>query len=62
MKDPTYFSKEQVQRAITLLRAAARIVSKSDEAKATTAFWDGTECDGMCLMDDIVVFLEEVCE
>lgn len=60
MKDPSYLSPEQVKRALILLRAAAAIVSKSPDAQETTAIWDGTDCDGACLMDDIAVFFEEV--
>lgn len=60
MIDPTYLNPEQVKRALTLLRAASAIVSKSDEAQETTAIWDGTDCDGACLMEDIATFFEEV--
>jgi len=53
---------KHLQRAVTLLQAAADIVenTEGDAALEATAEWDGTECDGMCLLDDINVLFEEM--
>jgi len=46
-------------RAQVLLKAAFDILKKCDDSPyvenvmAVTAFWDGAECDGSCLMEDI---------
>jgi hypothetical protein len=51
-------------RKIVLLRAAYDILKKCDEgpyvknALEVTAFYDGTDCDGFCLMEDIAIELD----
>lgn len=46
-------------RKITLLKAAYDLLKKCDEvgyvrdALCTTIYYDGTDCDGACLMEDI---------
>jgi len=56
--------KEQVNRADVLLKAARDLLKKCDDgpfvknALEETIFYDGTECDGCCLMEDIESFLE----
>jgi len=46
-------------RAQVLLQAALDILKKCDDSPyvenvmGVTAFWDGAECDGSCLMEDI---------
>jgi hypothetical protein len=46
-------------RALILLRAARDILRKTDRgpfvlsAMGTTAFYDGAECDGFCLTEEI---------
>ena len=46
-------------RAIVLLEAALCILSQSDyESLNNTAFYDDANCDGVCLMNDIKIYLE----
>lgn len=51
-------------RATVLLKAVLEILSKCDagpyvkDVFGETAFYDGTECDGYCLKEDIESFLE----
>ena len=53
------------QRAETLLRATYNILKKCEESYyvldvlAVTDIWDGAECDGACLMDDIENWFDE---
>ncbi len=55
---------ENESRALTLLKAALEILQKSDEgpfvksALELTAHYDGADCDGRCLREDIEHFLE----
>jgi hypothetical protein len=48
-----------VPRANVLLRAARDLLRKTDRgsfvvsAMGTTVFYDGTDCDGHCLVEDI---------
>lgn len=58
LKDP--------QRAVELLGAVLEIFRKAQQARpyvesvfGLTAFYDGGECDGLCLMEDIEAYLEE---
>lgn len=50
-------------RKITLLRAARDILRKCEdshyvmEVSGVTAVWDGAECDGSCLLEEIEDFL-----
>ena len=56
-------AKKKLARAEILLKACYDILKKCEEspyvleACATTAFYDGTECDGYCLMEDIAIEL-----
>ena len=51
-------------RAIVLLQATLELLNKCDEGPFVksvfeeTAFYDGTDCDGYCLKEDIKNFLE----
>lgn len=51
-------------RATVLLKAVLEILNKCDEGPyvkeffGETAFYDGTDCDGYCLKEDIEHFLE----
>ena len=51
--------EEWVRRAIYLLGAAYRLLDKQNQSPYvlnilnTIVFYDGVECDGSCLMDDI---------
>ena len=51
-------------RSTTLLKAVLEILNKCDDGPyvkdffENTAFYDGTDCDGYCLMDDIKNYLE----
>jgi hypothetical protein len=53
-------------RAIVLLKAALELLNKCDKSTyvldvlSETAFYDGTDCDGYCLKEDIESFLGEV--
>lgn len=52
-----------LENAVVLLKATLEILRKADEGPyvqdvlALTAHYDGTECDGACLMQDIDDFL-----
>jgi hypothetical protein len=51
-------------RATILLKAVLEILNKCDKGPyvkdffGETAFYDGVECDGLCLREDIEDFLE----
>lgn len=51
--------EQQLERAKILLKATHDILKKSDEGPyveevlTLTVGYDGTECDGFCLMEDI---------
>ena len=53
------------QRAEILLRATYNILKKCEDspyvlnALAVTDIWDGVECDGYCLMEDIEIWFDE---
>jgi hypothetical protein len=53
-------------RAITLLKATYDILTKQKESPYVlnvleqTSIWDGVECDGYCLMEDIEAYLDEL--
>ena len=53
-------------RAITLLKAARELLEKQKESHyvlnllCETVFYDGADCDGYCLCDDILDYLLEV--
>ena len=55
--------KKKEDRKITLLKAAYALLKKCDEgpyvknALEETVFYDGTDCDGYCLMTDIGIEL-----
>lgn len=57
---------EQQKRAKVLLRATLDIMNKCDEGPFVenvfdmTAVWDGIECDGSCLRDDINILFDEI--
>jgi len=48
-----------LQRAKELLNAARQLLQKADDSPyvldimGETAFYDGTDCDGACLLEDI---------
>lgn len=52
------------RREITLLKAVLEIFEKADRGPyvedvfSLTAAYDGTDCDGRCLMEDIQHFLK----
>lgn len=52
-------------RAITLLKATLAILKQADAGPyvesvfSLTANYDGADCDGRCLMEDIEDFLED---
>lgn len=58
-----YIRKEDADRIIVLLKAAHEILKKCDEGLyvknvlEVTAFYDDTDCDGYCLMEDIAIHL-----
>lgn len=53
-------------RSITLLRAAEQLLEAQNSSGMVlnllteTVFYDGTNCDGYCLLNDISVYLDEV--
>ena len=54
-------------RAEILLKATLDILTKCDNSSyvldvlSETSFYDGTDCDGYCLMEDIKNYLEFGC-
>lgn len=56
--------KEALRRAIVLLKATYEILKQQEESPYVlnileqTTVWDGVECDGYCLKDDIKDWLE----
>lgn len=54
-----------IERAVTLLKAARNLIKKCDEASyvvnvvSESVFYDGVDCDGYCLMEDIEYLLED---
>lgn len=65
--------QEALERAIVLLKATYEMLKQQEESPIVlnileqTAVWDGVECDGYCLKDDIkdwfeIYFDEEVDE
>ena len=58
-------NQEALKRAETWLKATYDILQKQKDSPyvldilCTTAIWDNVECDGYCLQDDIVAWLEE---
>ena len=57
---------EQIERAKILLKAARNLLSKQKKAYFVlnlleeTVHYDGADCDGSCLIDDIDALLEEI--
>lgn len=53
-------------RYITLLRAAHTLLKKQFDSYyvlnmlAETVYYDGAECDGNCLLDDIEYYFDEI--
>lgn len=51
-------------RKLVLLKAAYDVLKKCQQSMYVknvleqTAFYDGTECDGLCLMEDIAIELD----
>lgn len=59
-------TKEQQERAKTLLQATSDILNKCDKGiyvknvLEMTAVWDEAECDGLCLKEEIEFLIEEI--
>ena len=57
-------AQEIINRAETLLRATYELLNKQNETiyvldmLEETVFYDGAECDGSCLMEDIEAWFE----
>lgn len=53
-------------RAVTLLRACLDLLNKQKESYYVlnmleqTVYYDGTDCDGYCLSEDIELYLDSV--
>ena len=56
--------REALKRAIVLLKAAYELMEKQEESPFVlnileqTTVWDGVECDGYCLKNEIKDWLE----
>ncbi|OFW61799.1 MAG: hypothetical protein A2Z35_06080 [Actinobacteria bacterium RBG_19FT_COMBO_36_27] len=54
------------KREIILLKAVVRLLAQQERSSyvidmlSALVVYDGAECDGSCLLDDIRLFLEEV--
>ncbi len=61
-------NEEILERAKILLKATYDILQKQKDSPfvldilCQTAIWDGVECDGYCLHEDIEDFFEEMGE
>ena len=57
---------DNLERAIILLKATKELLEKQNSScyvlnmLEQTVFYDGVECDGSCLIDDIGYLLEEI--
>lgn len=66
MTTATVLCDPKFARAVELLRAARDLIDKADEGPYvidvmnTTVFYDGADCDGSCLRDDINHLLWEI--
>lgn len=58
------YTKEQIDQAFKLLKATHDILTSCEEGRYVknvleeTAIWDGAECDGLCLKEEIAELLE----
>lgn len=50
---------EALKRAETLLQAAFDLIDKSYTAQSVIVFYDETDCDGLCLMQDCETAIED---
>ena len=59
-------TEEQQERAKILLKATLDILNKCNEGiyvknvMEVTATWDGTECDGNCLKEDVEYLIDDI--
>ena len=59
-------NERTIERAHVLMKAAKAMLDKADETEVvidvltTTVPYDGTDCDGYCLREDIGNLLEEI--
>ena len=57
--------QDALDRAKTLLKAAGTLLKKQEDSYyvlnllAETIYYDGAECDGACLLDDIRYWFDE---
>ena len=57
--------QDALDRARTLLKAAGALLKKQEDSYyvlnllAETIYYDGAECDGFCLLDDIRYWFDE---
>ena len=57
--------QDALDRARTLLKAAGALLKKQEDSYyvlnllAETIYYDGAECDGACLLDDIRYWFDE---
>ncbi len=50
------------ERAVELLKAAKNLLQENEMAEEYTVFYDGAQCDGACLLEDIENYLIEIGE
>ena len=48
------------ERTIELLRAARNLLEENEMVEEYTVFYDGAQCDGACLLEDIEHHLSEI--
>lgn len=57
---------ENEERSVVLLRACLDLLNKQKESYCVlnmleqTVYYDGTDCDGYCLSEDIELYLDSV--
>lgn len=65
-KQPTVYKNDDIERAILLLRKVVELFDKQDETiyvlniLEQMVTYDGVECDGYCLKDDIEFLLSDL--
>lgn len=63
-----FYKTEDIERAFILLNATMEILNKCKDSSiildpmCVTSVWDGVECDGHCLLEEISELIESTNE